>query len=484
MNSRILAVAAIMVVAVACNKNHKDASPETDAFAGVSPTPCNTCGQTKTTVVFPADTVINGTLSLCPDKTYILAGKMWINNGGKIVIPAGTVIKGRKNATPATASALVVTKGGKIEANGSPTCPVIFTSESDSTGGTPKPGDWGGVVVLGRSKINVPGGSAQIEGITSAPAGVSFTYGGTDTCDNSGFIRYTRIQYAGAVVATDNELNGLTLGGVGNLTELNHIEVYRGADDGFEFFGGTVGGKYLLSVSNNDDQFDFDLGYRGTLQYLVAILQTGDSVYSNNNTNGIECDNDATGSGNLPLTRPVISHLTIAGPGLVNGACIAQTPWPLLNAARFRRNTRFVLRNSVLYNFPTGIRLDDTVPASVDLLDTCGTNVNKSYFFDNVLSACSTPYTGWVTNPTGQNVANSTLLRLNSPNVYANFFNATEGLRPITATSPASPAGAGARYCGLTPLFCGFTFNNTLSIKGGAVDATNAYWLNATWIQQ
>lgn len=478
MNSKILAVAcAILVVAVACKKNQKDlaAVSNEDASASVAPTPCNTCGQVKSTRVFPADTIVATTLTLCPDVTYILAGKMWIQNGGKIVIPAGTVIKGRKNATPAAASALVVTKGGKIEANGSSTCPVIFTSESDSTGGNPLPGDWGGVVILGRSKLNTATGSAQIEGITSSPAGVDYTYGGTDTADNSGFIRYTRIQFAGAVVSTDNELNGLTLGGVGCGTELDHIEVFRGADDGFEFFGGTVNGKYLLSVSNNDDQFDFDLGYRGNLQYLVAILQSGDSVYSNNNTNGIESDNAPAANGPataFPITRPVISNMTIAGPA----NCTAQTPWPILNGARFRNYSRFVIRNSILYNFPTAIQLQSGAPGYI-AKDTCGSSPDSSYFFNNVVYGCTAAYNGWLVNPVGQDVASSAAIGLTSPNNYTAFFTALNGLKPN-----AAPANTGVRYCGLLPTNCNFSYNTTTTVKGGAVDAAGNYWLNATWV--
>lgn len=475
MNSKILAVAcAILVVAAACKKNQKDLGAENnEAFAGVAPTPCNTCGQTKTTVVFAADTVINGTLNLCPDKTYILAGKMWVNNGGKIVIPAGTVIKGRKNATPATASALVITKGGKIEASGTTSCPVIFTSESDSTGGNPKPGDWGGVVILGRSKVNA-GTTGQIEGITGAPAGIDYTYGGTDTTDNSGWLRFTRIQYAGAVVSANNELNGLTCGGVGCGTELDHVEVFRGADDGFEFFGGTVNGKYLLSVSNNDDQFDFDFGYRGNLQYIVAILEDADSLYSNNNTNGIESDNNPTN--NLsPITRPVISNMTIAGPANND----VQVPFAILNGVRFRNGSRFVIRNSIIYNFPTAARLESTATInSVSETDTCGVHPDSSYFFNNTVYGTAN-YAGWSPNPVGQDVANSSSLVLASPNSYNDFFSPiARGLRATGA-----PANGNVRFCGLAPTNCGFSYGTTTT-KGGAVDNLGNYWLSAVWIQK
>lgn len=480
MNSKILAVAcSILLIAAACKKNQKDLAVENDgSFAGVAPTPCNTCGQVKSTRVFPADTVVSGTLTLCADVTYILAGKMWIQNGGKIQIPKGTVIKGRKNATAAAASALVVTKGGQIEASGDTTCPVIFTSESDSVGGTPAPGDWGGVVILGRSIVNT-GTSNFIEGINSAPAGIDYTYGGSDSADNSGWLKFTRIQYAGAIVSTDNELNGLTCGGVGCGTILDHVEVFQGADDGFEFFGGTVNGKYLLSVSNNDDQFDFDLGYRGNLQYIVAILESkGTNFYANNNTNGIESDNAPAASSpstRFPRTRASISNMTIVGPG----NCAAQNP-VLLNAGRFRNESRLNIRNSLFLNFPTGIRLESGTPQTISQ-DTCASNPDSSYFFNNVVFGCTTAWNGWLVNPVGQDAATAAAVGLRNPNNYNNFFSTSAVLRGLEAT--AAPALGGTRYCGLAPTNCGFTYGSPAN-KGGAVDASGKYWLSETWIQR
>lgn len=486
MNSKILAVAcSILLIATACKKNQRDLVQNDGGLAHTNPTNCNTCGQTKTKVEFAADTIINGTLTLCPDKTYILKGKMWINNGGKIVIPKGTVIKGRKNATAAAASALVVTKGGQIESSGDSTCPVIFTSESDSVGGTPAPGDWGGVVILGKSIVNTGTGNF-IEGINSAPATIDYTYGGTDSTDNSGWLKYTRIQYAGAIVSTDNELNGLTCGGVGCGTILDHVQVIFGADDGFEFFGGTVNGKYLLSVSNNDDQFDFDLGYRGNLQYIVAILENKSAVtgfYANNNTNGIESDNapaTANPKNRFPFTRPVISNMTIAGPA----NCTAQNP-VILNAFRFRNWSRFVVRNSVIYNFPTGARVEtgaDTM-ATRKLNPGCDSNIDSSYFTNNVIYGCTNTFTGWIVTPTGQAATGNTaaLLGIRNPNSYSSFFLPNlptgRGLEPN-----ASPAQGGTSFCGLTPTNCGFTYSTSPANKGGAVDANGRYWLADAWV--
>lgn len=285
MKLKILLAVCIILIAQACKKNQKDLVAENDTYAGTAPTPCNTCGLTKSIRVFPADTMVSGTLTLCPDITYILAGKMYVQHGGRIVIPAGTVIKGRKQAGHIPA-ALVITKGARIEANGSASCPVIFTSESDSSGGNPQPGDWGGLVILGKAKTVAPTKPATAEGLGAAQNGIDLSYGGTFDHDNSGFLRYVRIQYAGARLSAGVQLRSLSLYGLGAGTELDHIETFKGLGQGFRFYGGNVNAKYLLAVSNGDEQFDCKQGYRGRLLYLVNIQQS-----TNKPGSSIEYDN-------------------------------------------------------------------------------------------------------------------------------------------------------------------------------------------------
>lgn len=316
----------------------------------------NVCNLTPATLIDTVPRIIaTGTnFTLTNNKIWILPYKCYVDDGGQLIVNAGTVIKAIKRSTNDSASAIIVTRGGKINANASPTCPIIFTSNES----TPATGDWGGIVLLGKAPVNKV--NPTIEGINlpSVPAGIDVNFGGTTSNDNSGILRYVRIEYAGATIATDNELNGLTCGGVGSGTTLSFIQVFRGNDDAFEFFGGTVNADHLYAYIPDDDAFDFDLGYVGRIQYAVSVLNNVDDYSSN--PNGIECDNDATGSGDQPFTRPKISNMTIVG--VCDSAHSKRTGDVLLNGAHIRRRTgndsAFVLFNSIIMGFPRGIHLD------------------------------------------------------------------------------------------------------------------------------
>ena len=176
------------------------------------------------------------------------------------------------------------------------------------------------------------------------------TFGGSNKEDNSGTLRYVRVEYAGASIGDGNEINSFTFGGVGSGTTVEYCQAYYGADDSFEFFGGTVNAKYLISVAANDDNFDFDWGYQGNLQFLLAVVDAN-APYTKD-ANGIECDHEAKNPTAEPKTRPVISNLTIVG--TENGETSLFNPEDLsknnvLYGTRFRENTRFVLRNSVCF---------------------------------------------------------------------------------------------------------------------------------------
>lgn len=470
----ITAVCLILMIA-ACKKHQKDISAAGNGEAGTAPAPCNTCGTVKAIQLIAHNTIITGTLTLCPDTTYILEGKLWIANGGKIMIPAGTVIMGRPNPNPANAAALIVTKGGRIEANGDTTCPVIFTSERDIAGGNPQPGDWGGIIILGKSLINIAGGTGKAPGILSPPSGIDISYGGTIAADNSGFLRFTRIQYGGLSATPGDELNNLTLCGVGCGTELDHVQTYKGANDGFAFHGGTVNARYLFSHTNADDQFSFEWGYRGNLQYLVGVIESG-AVTHAPGSNGIESRSyQFAPVANSFETRPVISNLTIAG----STNCVTQTT-PLENAVLITNNSNFVIRNSILFNYPTAVHLQTNSPSAVDLIDLCGVNTNASHFFNNIVFGCKNPYVGWLVIPAGQHVTSAGSIGLANANNFNSFFSIIlRGLRPN-----AAPANTGVLYCGLTPSNCAFTFSGTVTAKGGAVDESGKYWLTERWIQK
>ncbi|MFM7585493.1 MAG: hypothetical protein ACKO6M_00550, partial [Bacteroidota bacterium] len=194
----------------------------------------------------------------------------------------------------------------------------------------------------------VPGGTAQIEG---GLLGADAVYGGTNDDDSSGVMRYVRIEFPGIAYQPNNEINGLTMGGVGRKTIIENIQVSYSGDDAFEWFGGTVNGKYLITHRAWDDDFDTDFGYSGKIQFALSIRDA--AIADQSQSNGFESDNDGTGTGNTPITAPLFSNVTIIGPK-ENG-----TPAALYRRAmHLRRNTRTSVYNSVFMGYPTGLHID------------------------------------------------------------------------------------------------------------------------------
>lgn len=269
--------------------------------------------------------------------TWNLKGYVYVKEGAKLTIPAGTVIK----SDIIEKGALIVEAGGQVFAEGTADKPIVFTSGQPM--GQRRPGDWGGIIILGNATTN--------RGTNPRPiieGGVGSSYGGTNDDDNSGILKYVRIEYAGIAAQPNSEINGLTLGGVGRGTTIENIMVAYGNDDAYEFFGGTVNCKNLIAYATSDDDFDFDFGYSGKIQYAISIkhpqfADPGDA------SNGIEADNDGDGSAATPNTRPELSNFTFIGP---NGAANTQANHNLAN--RWRRNVNFVLRNSILLGHQKG----------------------------------------------------------------------------------------------------------------------------------
>lgn len=213
------------------------------------------------------------------DKIWELDGRVWVENGATLTIEAGTIIKGQ-TGTGSNASALIITKNGKINAVGTASAPIIFTSVLDNievgqTSGTnldeTDSGKWGGVIVLGNAPISAGDGDTetQVEGI---PATASYgTFGGSNATDNSGTLSYISIRHGGALIGAGNEINGLTCGGVGSGTTINNIEILANVDDGVEFFGGTVDIDNLLVAFQGDDGVDIDMNYAGTVNNFVVM---------------------------------------------------------------------------------------------------------------------------------------------------------------------------------------------------------------------
>jgi hypothetical protein len=250
-----------------------------------------------------------GTVTWTKDNNYILEGFVFVNDDQVLTIEAGTVIRA-KTGQGSAASALIVARGGKIIARGTSSEPIVFTVEDDDLEGSvpvDAQGLWGGLIILGNAPLNLSNGEAHIEGIPlTEPRGV---YGGPDPEDDSGILQYVSIRHAGTNIGEGNEINGLTLGAVGSTTTIDHIEVISCADDGFEFFGGNVDCKYLVSALNGDDAFDFDLGYQGKGQFWLAIQDPGEG------DKVIECGGGIDPVTGQPYTIPVLYNLTCFGRG-------------------------------------------------------------------------------------------------------------------------------------------------------------------------
>lgn len=230
--------------------------------------------------------------TLTADALWMLSGGTFVDNGATLTIEAGTTVYA---ANDGTTPFLAISQGGNINAVGTASAPIIFTPVKDS----PAPGDWGGIIINGYAPLN--------NGTTAEGEGGTGTYGGTDAADNSGTLKYVRVEFAGKILGTDNELNGFSFNGVGSGTTLEYLQAYRGSDDGFEFFGGTASLKYAVSSGNQDDSFDFTNGWVGNGQFWVVIQNT------DGGDRGIEGDNNESDNTATPYTNPTISNLTLVG---------------------------------------------------------------------------------------------------------------------------------------------------------------------------
>jgi hypothetical protein len=277
---------------------------------------------------------INATTTLTSDKVWTLKGYVYVTDGASLIIQPGTVIK----SDVAEKGALCIERGAKIIAEGTPDRPIVFTSGQPE--GQRSPGDWGGIVILGRAKTN-RSSEPTIEG------GIGRPYGGTNDEDNSGIIKYVRIEYAGIAALPNSEINALTLGAVGRGTIIQYVQTIYANDDAFEFFGGTVSPRYLYAFATADDDYDFDFGYTGELNYGVSkrdplFVDNGDAG------NGVECDNDGTGSSAQPFTHPKLNQMILIGP-------FSNTSLSNHNLGlRWRRATQFTITNSKILGYQKG----------------------------------------------------------------------------------------------------------------------------------
>lgn len=287
------------------------------------------------------------------DKIYVLKKGIFVTNGATLTIAPGTIIMGDKAAAGA---GLFITKGSKLMAVGTASSPIVFTS--NQAVGSKAKGDWGGIVLLGKARNNQNdnGINTYIEGIVASEA---TQYGGTDDADNSGSLKFVRIEYAGYVYQPDKEINGLTFGSVGSGTTIENIQVSYSNDDSFEWFGGTVNCKNLVAYRGVDDDFDTDFGYSGNVQFALSVRdpQVADAA-TGGSSEGFESDNDAAGSTKQPYTSATFSNVTLVGPYRGNLSSSVHAAYS--RGARLRRNTRLKIYNSIFLDYKKGIHIDGT----------------------------------------------------------------------------------------------------------------------------
>jgi len=433
---------------------------------------------TTTTVTPPTggteNTILEGRISenrtLKAAYTYKLRGLVYVTNGAILTIEPGTKIVGELGKQ----GGLIITRSCKIIADGTADKPIVFTSEA----ATPARGDWSGLVILGNAPTNASfngvQGIGEIEGGVNNSDGLGL-YGtpatqGQNPADNSGILRYVRIEYAGYAFLPDKEINGLTFGGVGSNTIVDNVEVAYANDDSFEWFGGTVNCKHLISYKTLDDDFDTDNGFVGKVQFGISLRDS--SVADISNSEAFESDNDANGSALLPQTAPVFSNMTVMGPKatLNNVGNATYYKW----AAQIRRNSSLSLFNSIIMGYPNGLYIDATKGVPTD------NNIPGSLFVQNtIIAGCPTPIlysiSGNVNVPTTVNTTatittwyntaaynNSILTNCSDVNLTAPFSYASPDFNPATSSSAAS--GATFTHAKLTTGFTSVAYKGACAV--------------------
>ena len=295
--------------------------------------PVNVPGIDKPVIVVTGS--ISGTESWTNNFYYVLRGAVFVPEGATLNIQAGTRVIGESGSV----GTLIVLRGGRLNAIGTREQPIVFTS--DQPAGSRDRGDWGGLIINGRAPVNLEGGQGEGE----ADTGV---YGGNDPNDNSGSLRYVRIEFAGVEFSPDNELNGIAFQGVGRGGSYEFIQVHMNRDDALEWFGGTADIKYAVASNAADDSFDWTFGWQGRAQFVI-IHHRGDDA-----DNGIEADNNEFNNNLLPRSHPQIYNLTMCGdPDRNEGG-------ESVRAANIRRGTAFTIRNFLITGFKTtGLQIAD-----------------------------------------------------------------------------------------------------------------------------
>lgn len=383
----------------------------------------------------------NQNISFDSSKTYLLKGFVYVEEGGRLTIQPGTVIKGDK----ASKGTLIIKRGAEIIAEGTSTDPIVFTSAQPA--GSRNPGDWGGIIICGKAPINLAGGEGTIEG------GPDAQYGGGDINDNSGIMKYIRIEYAGIPFQPNQEINGLTLGGVGKGTIISHVQISFCGDDSFEMFGGTVNADHLISYKSTDDDLDTDNGYSGLVQFAVILRDA--NIADVSGSNAFESDNDAAGSTNSPLTKAIFSNISVFGPKQDTSSVVNSN---FKRGAHLRRNTQTCIYNSLISGYPVGLFIDGSgteANANSDLLQVRNCIIAAST--TPLFSSANFDINTWF----GTMASNNSIQYTSS-----GLANAPYNANPDFLPTPGSPLSSGADFsasnlAGMTPVTFRGAFGST-----------------------
>ena len=408
--------------------------------------------------VLASGTVLTGEITnditLSKGSSYVLKGGVHVKPGKTIKIEDGVTVK--SDATEPSTAYLLIEPGAKIMAEGTASSPIVFTSGATA----PKEQDWGGIIICGNAPVNGEGGRIASE------MGANVVYGGTNAADNSGVLKYIRVEYTGKKQTADKEHNGFTFEGVGNGTVVDYLSVYRGGDDAFEWFGGTVNVKHLFAYGAQDDTFDWTFGWTGNAQFLVGVQADGVA------DRGMEADNSNKNQTASPYSNPTISNVTLVGS---TTAATNDDPTKATDAdkgktigMKLREGTRGKFYNFVVYNFNNGIDIEhdptlaNVADASLILKNSDISNIKPFVFKHTTPTGGTRPvFTGtnpFITALYGNTVTDAT----QKPSYITGAFVGTTATGAIEATTLGS-------------------FFTAANYKGAVQSGSD--WTNAAWVR-